>query len=85
MKEYLNEKEAALLKRLEKEYKETLSVVLFPPQDLFDDATMNQLLAALCVRGYLLANPLTTQLRMSQAQIVLSEKALNRFNQESEH
>ena len=80
MKEYLNEKEKILLDRLKKEYRETGEVILYPPIGLFDEATLNNLLTALCIRGYLMQNSLTLRIQMSRGQIILSEKALNRFN-----
>ena len=81
-------KEKVLLDFLKGHYKATFEVMFLVQRKIYDeteikDETMlDNLLAALCVRGYIAPNRLTSQNQMSKAQIMLSEKALNLFNAE---
>ena len=84
----MNSKEMVLLDFLKEYYKSTYEVMFLVPRKIYDeteikDETMlDNLLAALCVRGYIAPNRLTSQGQMSKAQITLTEKALNSFNNE---
>ena len=88
MKEFLNSKEKVLLEFLKNYYKKTNAVIFRVPQkiytetDIKDDITLDNFLAALYVRGYIMPNRMTEQNQMSKSQITLTEKALNLFNSE---
>ena len=88
MQECMNSKEKVLLDFLNKHYKSTYEVMFLVPRKIYDETEIKEetmldnLLAALCVRGYIAPNRLTSQNQMSKAQITLTEKALNRFNAE---
>lgn len=88
MQECMNSKEKVLLDFLNKHYKATYEVMFLVPRKIYDETEIKEetmldnLLAALCVRGYIAPNRLTSQNQMSKAQITLTEKALNRFNAE---
>ena len=88
MQECMNSKEKVLLDFLKGHYKATYEVMFLVPKKIYDETEikdenmLDNLLAALCVRGYIAPNRLTSQNQMSKAQITLTEKALNLFNAE---
>ena len=88
MQECMNSKEKVLLDFLKEHYKTTYEVMFYVPRKFYDeteikDETMlDNILSALCVRGYITPNRFTAQNQMSKAQVTLTEKALNRFNAE---
>ena len=88
MQECLNSREKALLDFLKNHYKTTNEVIfriskkIHTETEFKDETTLNNFLAALCLRGYIAPNSLTNENLMSRAQIILTEKALNCFNVE---